>query len=357
MAGMMLADMGAEVVRIERDRTLQSRQRHNVSLRGKKSVALDLKKPGGVEALLRLADRADALIEGFRPGVMERLGIGPEVCLGRNPRLVFGRTTGWGQNGPLAKSAGHDINYIALAGALHAIGRKGERPVPPLNLVGDGGGGGMLLAFGVVCALFEAQRSGQGQVVDAAMLDGAALQMWPFPGLRAAGMWNAEERGVNLLDGGSPFYDTYETRDGRYVAVGALEPQFYDQLLARLGLDPAQFPRLDRARWPELRETLARAFKTKTRDEWCQIMESTDACCAPVLSFVEAAEHPHVRARGTYVELDGLLQPGPAPRFSRSQVEISGSRRPVGGDADTVLTEAGLSAAEIKALRDETALL
>jgi alpha-methylacyl-CoA racemase len=354
---MVLADMGAEVVRIERDRSLPSAQRPDVSFRGKKSIALNLKDPLGIETMLRISDCADALIEGFRPGVMERLGVGPDVCLERNPKLVYGRMTGWGQSGPLAKAAGHDINYIALAGALHAIGRKGERPVPPLNLVGDMGGGGMLLAFGVVCALFEAQRSGRGQVVDAAMIDGAALQMWPFPGLQAAGLWNAAERGDNLLDGGAPFYDTYETSDGRYVAIGALEAQFYEELVKRLGIDPAQCPRHDRATWPQLRAVIARAIKSKSRDEWCRIMEGTDACFAPVLSFVEAPQHAHMRSRGTYVEIEGLTQPAPAPRFSRSQAEIRHGRRPAGGDGDAVLADAGLAAAEIEALRKRGVLL
>jgi alpha-methylacyl-CoA racemase len=356
MAGMMLADMGAEVICVERINPPRD-QLQKVSFRGKKPVALDLKNASSVEALLRIIEHSDVLIEGFRPGITERLGVGPDVCLRRNAKLVYGRMTGWGQNGPLAQCAGHDINYIALSGALHAIGRKGEPPVPPLNLVGDMGGGGMLLAFGVVCALFEAQRSGKGQVVDAAMLDGAALLMWLFPGLRAAGEWNAEERGVNLLDGGAPFYDTYETRDGRYVAIGALEPQFYALLLQLTGLDPARFPQHDRASWPQLREALSRVFRSKTREEWCKIMEGTDACFAPVLSFVEAAEHPHIHARGTYFDLDGIAQPAPAPRFSRTAPEVIHGSHPTGSDGDAVLADAGFSQTEISELRNQGALL
>ena len=356
MAGMMLADMGAEVICIERI-DLPRDQLQKVSFRGKKSVALDLKRASSVEVLLRIVERSDVLIEGFRPGITERLGVGPDVCLGRNAKLVYGRMTGWGQDGPLARSAGHDINYIALSGALHAIGRRGEPPVPPLNLVGDMGGGGMLLAFGVACALFEAQRSGKGQVVDAAMLDGAALLMWLFPSLRAAGEWNAEERGVNLLDGGAPFYDTYQTQDGRYVAVGALEPQFYALLLQLTGLDPARFSQHDRASWPKLREALSLAIRSKTREEWCKIMEGTDACFAPVLSFVEAVEHPHVHARGTYFHLDGIAQPAPAPRFSRTAPEILDGSHPWGSDGDAVLADAGFSPTEISELRNQGALL
>jgi alpha-methylacyl-CoA racemase len=357
MAGMMLADMGAEVIRIDRSAEPPPDAVQTVSFRGKKSVALDLKNAAGIEALLRIAAHADALIEGFRPGVTERLGVGPDVCLQRNPKLVYGRMTGWGQDGPLAQSAGHDINYIALAGALHAIGRKGESPVPPLNLIGDMGGGGMLLAFGVVCAVFEAQRSGRGQVVDAAMVDGTALQMWMLPGLRAAGAWNAEERGVNLLDGGAPYYDTYETRDGRFLALGALEPQFYATLLELMGLDAAQFSDRDRSRWPEMREAFAGAIRAKSRDEWCRIFEGTDACVAPVLSFVEAAAHPHIRARGTYLEIDGLVQPAPAPRFSRTAPQVSHGPHPIGADGSEVLADAGFSISEIRALRDRGVLL
>ena len=298
MAGMMFADMGAEVIRVERGTTLSRDQEKDVSFRGKKSIALNLKNPAGVEALLRLMDKADALIEGYRPGVAERLGFGPDVCFARNRKLVFGRMTGWGQDGPLAKTAGHDINYIAITGALHAIGPAGGKPVVPLNLVGDMGGGGMLLAFGVVCALLEAQRSGKGQVVDAAMIDGAALLMWMTHGFHAAGRWNVKERGVNFLDGGAHFYDTYETSDKKYVSIGAIEPQFYVKLIELLGVDKLRFDSpSDTKRWSELKAELTTLFKTKTRDDWCAILEGHDACFAPVLDILEAPSHPHNRAR------------------------------------------------------------
>jgi alpha-methylacyl-CoA racemase len=358
MAGMLLADMGADVIRVERTTRLPNDQLKDVSFRGKKSIALDLKKAVGVEALLRLVEKADALIEGYRPGVAERLGIGPEVCQRRNPRLVYGRMTGWGQDGPLAKAAGHDINYIALSGALHAIGRKGERPVPPLNLVGDMGGGGMLLAFGVVCALLETQRSGKGQVVDAAMVDGAAQLMWMMHGFQASGLWNAEERGVNMLDGGAHFYDTYETADGRYVAIGAIEPQFYAKLLELVGVDPARFAdQLTESQWPRMKAELAAVIKSKTRDEWAGIMEGTDACFAPVLSMLEAPHHPHLRVRNTFIEVDGLTQAAPAPRFSRTVPQVRHGNRPAGGDGEAVLAAAGLAPEEIERLRSDGVLM
>ena len=321
-AAMMLADAGADVVRVDRVAAAGAKGSKGLSLdlmnRGRRSVAVDLKNPAGVEAVLQLVEHADALIEGFRPGVAERLGIGPEVCLERNPRLVYGRMTGWGQHGPLSHSAGHDIDYIALAGALHPIGRAGQAPVPPLNLVGDFGGGGLLLAYGMACALLETSRSGQGQVVDAAMVDGAAVLTTFIHGLRAMGMWT-DERGKNLLDTGAHFYDVYETSDGHHIAVGAIEPQFYAELIRLSGVDPESLPaQMDRTRWDEAREILAKVFRSKTRSQWCQIFEGTDACVAPVLSLSEAPEHPHNRARGSFVEVGGVTQPAPAPRFSRT---------------------------------------
>ena len=319
--GMMLSDMGAEVIRVDRAGNVSGGDAQNppidVLARGRSSIGVDLKNPDGVEVVLRLVETADALIEGFRPGVMERLGIGPEECLARNPKLVFGRMTGWGQEGPYAMAAGHDINYIALAGALEPIGRNGEAPVPPLNLVGDFGGGGMLLAFGVACGIVEAQRSGQGQVVDAAMVDGAASLMAMFHSMRALGIWN-DERGTNLLDTGSHFYDVYECADGRYISIGSIEPQFYALLLDKTGLHDELGEQWQRDDWPKAREQLTAIFREKTRDEWCAILEGTDACFAPVLSMSEAPDHPQNKARCTFVDVDGVIQPAPAPRFSRT---------------------------------------
>src|SRR2546430_418169 len=318
-AGMLLADMGADVLVVDRPETpglgLKRERWYDVMLRGKRSVTLDMKSPRGAEAASALITRADALIEGFRPGVMERLGIGPEQALKANPRLVYGRMTGWGQEGPLAPRAGHDINYIALSGILNAIGRRGGPPVPPLNLIGDFGGGGMLLGFGVVCALLEAQRSGRGQVIDTAMVDGAALLAAMFAGFLAAGSWT-EERGANILDSGAPWYDVYETADRKYVAIGAIEDKFFAELASRLKLLdlPAQH---DRSRWPEMRRRFSETFKGKTRDEWCRIFEGTDACFAPVLSWSEARQHPHSAARAAYQTVANVEQPAPAPRFSR----------------------------------------
>jgi alpha-methylacyl-CoA racemase len=319
---MMLADMGADVLLVDRVQDsrlgLGHERWYDVMYRGRRSITLDLKSSGGVAAVLALVERADAIIEGFRPGVMERLGLGPEVLLAHNPKLVYGRMTGWGQQGPLAARAGHDIDYIALSGALHAIGRAGQAPLPPLNLVGDFGGGGMALAFGVVCALFEAQRSGKGQIVDAAMIDGASLLTSMFWGMQAAKRWS-DERGANVLDSGAPWYDTYEAKDGKFVAVGAIEAKFYAELLERLGLATDALPdQHDRARWPVLRERFAAAFRTRTRDEWCQAFDGSDACFAPVLTFGEAAAHPHAAARGAHVTIGNVTQPAPAPRFSRT---------------------------------------
>ncbi|MFS2126475.1 CaiB/BaiF CoA transferase family protein [Pseudomonas sp. Pseusp97] len=340
---MLLADMGAEVIRVQRPgQALGERARFDVLARSRRAIALDLRQSEGVETLLQLVEGADALIEGFRPGVMERLGLGPEQCQSRNPKLVYGRMTGWGQSGPLAQAAGHDINYIALAGALHAIGRPGEKPVVPHNYIGDFGGGGMLLGFGLLCALLEAQRSGKGQVVDAAMTDGTALLSAMMYGFRAAGRLG-DERGANLLDGGAHFYDTYECADGRFIALGAIEPQFYAELLQRCGIDDPQFQRqMDATQWPQLKAKLAALFQQRSRAQWCDLLEGSDACFAPVLDWAEAAEHPHNRERGTYLELGGVLQPAPAPRFSRTPATTP---TPASGEpqSEAVLRDWGLS--------------
>lgn len=347
--GMMLSDMGAEVIRVERLSGADQAPK-DVLARNRKSIALDLKSPAGVEAVLRLVEGADALFEGFRPGVTERLGLGPEECQARNPKLVYGRMTGWGQEGPMAQAAGHDINYIGLSGALHAIGRPGERPVPPLNLVGDFGGGGMLLAYGLVCGLLEAQRSGQGQVVDAAMVDGAAALMAMFFSFAASGGFS-DQRGTNMLDGGAHFYDTYETKDGKHVCIGSIEPQFYALLLEKAELDKEKYgPQMNPALWPELKADLQQTFLTKTQSEWCEIMEGTDVCFAPVLSIFEAPEHPHNKARNSFLEVDGVMQQAPAPRFSRTQPEISHGARIPGEDTVSVLKDYGFSSDEIDAL-------
>jgi alpha-methylacyl-CoA racemase len=358
---MMLADMGADVIRVDRAQAVRggdpSAPPADVLNRGRRSVGVDLKHPDGVALVLDLVEGADALIEGFRPGVAERLGIGPDQCLERNPKLVYGRMTGWGQSGPYAHTAGHDINYIALAGALDSIGRAGGPPVPPLNLVGDFGGGGLVLAYGLVCALLEATHSGKGQVVDAAMVDGAAVLMTMFHAFTAMGIWN-DQRGTNLLDTGAHFYDTYETADGKYVAVGSIEPQFYAELLrlTDLGDDGDFAAQMDRSRWPELKERIAEVFRTKSRDEWCQIMEGTDVCFAPVLSMSEAPKHPHNVERGTFVEVSGITQPAPAPRFSRTAAEIQRPPAHAGQHTDEILAEAGLDAPRIAALREAGAI-
>jgi alpha-methylacyl-CoA racemase len=357
---MMLADMGAEVIRVDRAENVSGGDPANppadLNNRGRRSIGVDLKNPDGVAVVLDLVEQADALIEGFRPGVAERLGIGPDDCLARNPRLVYGRMTGWGQDGPLAGAAGHDINYIALAGALDPIGRRGEAPVPPLNLVGDYGGGGMLLAFGVVCGVLEARRSGQGQVVDSAMVDGAAVLMTMTHALRAMGVWN-DERGTNLLDTGAHCYNVYETADGKYVSIGSIEPQFYAELLRLTGLEGAELPwQHDRQEWPALKERLAAIFKTKTRDEWGELMEGTDVCFAPVLSIPEAIEHPHNVDRSTFVEVAGIRQPGPAPRFSRTAPEISSPPPHAGQHTDEVLAAAGFDPDRVAKLREAGAI-
>jgi alpha-methylacyl-CoA racemase len=353
---MMLADMGADVVRVDRATAVRGGDPGappaDVMSRGRRSVGVDLKSDRGVDTVLRLVDGADALLEGFRPGVAERLGIGPEECLARNPGLVYGRITGWGQDGPYALSAGHDINYISLAGALEPMGRRGQPPVPPLNLVGDFGGGGMMLAFGLVCGILEARASGRGQVVDAAMVDGAATLTTMFHGMRAMGVWD-DERGTNLLDTGAHFYDVYETSDGGFVSIGSIEPQFYAELRERLGLDGDEWnDQMSRSGWPTLKAELAEIVATRTRAEWCELLEGTDVCFAPVLSMAEAPLHPHNKARGTFTEVAGVVQPRPTPRFSRTDGSI---RRPpphAGQHTDEVLGEIGLDAAAIASLRD-----
>lgn len=360
-AAMLLADLGATVVRIDRTEPsglgLPMPARFDVAGRGRRSVALDIKRPAGRDAALRLIDRADVLIEGWRPGVAERLGLGPDECLARNPGLVYGRMTGFGQQGPLAQAAGHDLNYIALSGALHAIGPAGQ-PLPPLNLVGDYGGGALYLAFGLMAALFERQHSGRGQVVDAAMVDGASSLMSLFHGLAAAGQWDPARRVANLLDGGAPFYATYACADGRFVAIGALEPKFFAELARRIGLDESFVKRqYDRRCWPEMREAITRIVSSRDRDAWCALLEGSDACFAPVLSVAEAADHPHARERAAFVEIDGVRQPAPAPRFSRSAPSTPTAGPEAGAHTEAVLAEAGFSAAEIAALLAEGSAL
>jgi len=356
----MLADAGADIVRIDRAEraTYPPVETPHVDLmnRGRRSVAVDLKHPDGVELVLRLAGEAEGLMEGFRPGVAERLGLGPDVCLARNPALVYGRMTGWGQDGPMALAAGHDVDYIALAGALEPIGRAGERPLPPLNLIGDFGGGGMLLAFGMVSAILSAQRTGEGQVVDAAMVDGAAALMTMTYTLRAAGIWR-DERGTNLLDTGAHFYEVYETSDGGFVGVGAIEPQFYAELIDGLGLAGEELPgQMDRQAWPAMKERFAAVFATRTRDEWESVFEGTDACVAPVLSPAEAPSHPHNVHRGTFTDVAGVVQPAPAPHFQGTPGAI---RRPPpnpGQHADEALADWGLDDGEIAKLRETGAI-
>jgi alpha-methylacyl-CoA racemase len=349
-AGMMLADMGAEVLRLYRadqPPLLGGDANYDVVGRGRvSSVPVNVKDDAGRELVLRLVDGADALIEGFRPGVMERLGLGPEVVLARNERIVYGRMTGYGQDGPMASVAGHDINYISIAGALGAMARQGERPLAPLNLVGDYGGGGMLLAFGVVCGLLEARTSGRGQVVDAAMVDGAAVLMTIFHGLRAGGIWDDSHPGTNVLDSGAHFYEVYETSDGGHIAVGAIEPQFYAELMRLLEIDPGEMPQWDKARWPEFKQRLAEVFRGRTRDEWAALLESAEACATPVLGLAEAPAHPHVVARSTFVEHGGVVQPAPAPRVSRTPGAIGNG----GLSAPEALAAWGLSEEEIAAL-------
>jgi alpha-methylacyl-CoA racemase len=352
-AGTLLSDMGAEVVRVERAALATSARRPSGFIfdgRGRRAITVDLKHPDGVETVLRMVEQADALIEGYRPGVTERLGLGPDDCQARNPRLVYGRMTGWGQDGPLAHAAGHDINYIALAGALAHFGRVGQPPTPPINMVGDYGGGGMFLAFGVVCGILEARTSGQGQVVDAAMVDGAAYLMGAIWGLRGMGMFE-EDRGTNLLDTGSPFYDVYETADGEWVSIGSIEPPFFAQLLELTGIEHDDLPhQMDRSGWPRLRQRLAAVFKAKTRAEWVDVMEGSDVCFAPVLPMSEAEDHPHVVARGIVVQHDHISQPAPAPRFSRTPPGIQGPAALPGEHSEAVLADYGFGAHEVEEL-------
>jgi len=347
---MMLADMGADVIRVDRASGAGEESWNQPALdvlnRGRRSISINLKHSEGVATLLQMVERADGMIEGYRPGVAERLGVGPDVCRDRNPKLVYGRMTGWGQTGPLATTAGHDINYIALAGALYPIGRADGPPPPPLNLVGDFGGGGMMLAFGMVCALLEMKGSGRGQVVDAAMLDGAALLTTMIYGWQAMEEWN-QERGANLLDGGAPFYDTYETSDGRFVAVGSLESRFYSELLDRLGLVESDLPaQMDRASWPQMKQFFADTFRTKTRQEWCDLLEGTDVCFAPVLTLAEAPLHSHNVERGVFTTVAGLVQPAPAPRFDRSRVRAERPPPLPGQHTREILADFGYSESE-----------
>ncbi len=358
--GMMLSDMGAEVLRIDRASNVRDADPEgsppDALGRGRTSIAVDLRNPEGAEVILKLVEKADVIYEGFRPGVMERLGIGPDVCLARNPSIIYGRMTGWGQEGPMAHASGHDINYIALAGALEPLGRLGSAPTPPLNLVGDFGGGGMLLAFGIACALVERGKSGKGQVIDSAMVDGAAALMAMFAGQVARGQMG--ERGTNILDTGSHFYDAYETKEGKYISVGSIEPQFYAELLRLSGLDaeddlPGQH---DKARWPEMKGRISAIFKSKTRDEWRDIMEGTDVCFAPVLSPQEATEHPHNVHRNTFIEIGGFKQPAPAPRFDRTPTATPTAARHPGQDTDEALGKWGFSGDEIAKLRESGAV-
>jgi alpha-methylacyl-CoA racemase len=353
---MVLADLGADVIRVERSSVVPLErppaESWDMLQRGKRSIGVDLKAPEGVDLVLELVERADALLEGFRPGVTERLGLGPDTCLERQPRLVYGRMTGWGQTGPLSDRAGHDIDYIAIGGALEAIGRAGERPVPPLNLIGDFGGGGMLLAFGVMSALWSVNRTGKGEVIDVAMVDGAALLMTMTWAFRALGVWQ-EARGTNLLDTGAPFYDVYECADHKMLAVGALEAQFYAQLLALMGLTADDVPpQMDRSRWPETKERYAEIFRTKSRDEWAAIAEATDACVAPVLSMSEAPGHPHNAERGTFVEIAGHVQPAPAPRFASQPAGLPGAPCWPGEHGDVALADWDLDGARVSRLHE-----
>lgn len=350
--GMLLSDMGADVVRIDRKERNGGGSKFEIGGRGRRSISLDLKKPEAIETCLKLIEKADIVFEGFRPGVMERLGLGPDVCLKRNKRIVYGRMTGWGQEGPYSQMAGHDINYIAITGALRSCARPGEKPMHPLNLVGDFGGGAMYLAMGLLAALYEAKGSGQGQVVDCAMSDGAASLMSMFFGMSAAGMWS-DEVGTNLLDGGAPFYDSYECSDGNYISIGSIEPQFYAELLEKMGLtnDPDFKKQMDRTKWAVMKQKLITQFKTKSRDQWNAIMENTDICFGPVLGLKEALKHPHNVARKTFIEVEGVPQPAPAPRFSRTESEVQSPPPIIGQHTESALRDWGLSAAEVDTLR------
>jgi len=361
MAAMMLSDMGAEVIRVDRLTAsglgIPMPKKFNFLGRGRKSIAVDLKNPDGIETLLDLIDKADIVIEGFRPGVMERLGMGPDVCLERNPKLVYGRVTGWGQEGPLSKSAGHDLNYIALSGALHAIGRSNdEPPTPPLNLVGDFGGGTMFIVVGILAALHEVKNSGKGQVVDAGMVDGALSLMTSIYGMNAGGN-QSDERASNILDSGAHFYNVYETRDGKYVSIGSIETKFYAMLLEKIGLDPDSLPpQMERESWPAMKEKFKEIFLTKTRDEWCALMENTDICFAPVLSLAEAPHYAHNKERGSFVDVEGVMHPAPAPRFSATPSSIKSPTPPTGVHTDEVLADWGISADKVTALKASGAI-
>mgnify|MGYP000672172982 FL=1 len=360
MCAMMLADMGAEVIHVDRvtdsDLGINVDPKYMLLNRGRRSIAVDLKTPAGVELVLRLISDADALIEGFRPGVTERLGLGPDICMARNEKLVYGRVTGWGQHGTLAKAAGHDINYISLTGAAYAIGREGQPPSPPLNLVGDFGGGGMLLALGVVAALLEAQKSGKGQVVDAAMTDGASILMTALYGMHGAGAWS-DKRESNFLDGGAHFYNAYETAEGQFISIASIESKFYAEFLELTGFDdPSHTAHQDKGMWSENRIKMAELIKTKTRSEWCELLEGTDVCFAPILSLSEAPSHPHNRSRDTFVENDGVVQPAPAPRFSRTPSQIQSAPSVPGSDTDAVLSDWGFSDSEIADLKGNGAV-
>ena len=355
---MMLADMGAEVIRVDRPSFsglgVDVDTRYDLVLRGRRSVAIDLKRDSGREVALRLIDRADALVESFRPGVMERIGLGPDVCFARNPKLVYARLTGWGQNGPYAQMAGHDINYVALSGALSAIGPREGPPLPPLNLVGDFGGGAVYCAFGIVSALVHALRTGKGQVVDASMLDGAAALLTMVVGFQRGGIWSSK-RGDNVVDGGAPYYRAYETADGKYISIGAIEEKFYEALLGKLGLvdDPKMRPHTDRSLWPYQGAVIASLIKTKTRDQWCGLLEGTDTCFAPVLTLEEAGNHPHIKARGTYVDLHGVNQPAPNPRFSLTRPHVSGPPAEIGEHTRSILDNWGFDGDHIDELLRE----
>ena len=360
-AGMVLSDLGADVIRVDRAQTVNpdnfGRKNLEPLYRGRRSVGVDLKNPEGVETVLQLVERADALFEGFRPGVTDRLGIGPDVCLARNPRLVYARMTGWGKDGPMAQAAGHDINYIALAGALAHFGRPGGKPTPPLNLIGDFGGGGMFMVLGIVCGILEARQSGKGQVVDVAMVDGTSILNAMTWGFRAIGAFDEEHPGTNFLDTGAPFYDTYETADGKYIAIGSLEPQFYAEMMQRTGLADEGLPaQMDRAGWDTLRDRYTALFKTKTRDEWDEILRGTDACYAPVLTMTEAAQDEHMLARKTIVEIDGVAQPAPAPRFSRTPGEIERPAPWPGEHTDEILRDWGFDDATVAKLKGASAI-
>ncbi len=354
--GMVLADLGAKIIRVDRASAIGTGSKQDAANRGKKSIAVDLKSKEGVEVVLKLVETADAIFEGFRPGVMERLGLGPDVCSKRNERIVFGRMTGWGQEGPLANAAGHDINYISLTGALAAIGRPGSPPVPPLNLIGDFGGGGMLLALGLVAALLESKESKKGQVVDAAMTDGSALLMTMIYTMQSSGVWKTS-MGSNLLDGGSHFYDTYECKDGKFISLGSIEPQFYALLCQIAELDESIFSnQMSRDSWPDQKEAIKKIILDKTRDEWCELMEGTDVCFAPVLDMSEAPKHPHNVERKTFIDLEGVTQPAPAPRFSRTEPEVVSSPSVVGEHTDEVLASIGFSDEDINTLKTSGAV-